>query len=151
MSENKLHIDPNQIHLNYIEEVSVTIDNTEPIKDSKVTLSTNIAHISAHNLDKNQFLFGLHLVFNTNNLDVIHECNFRYNFHFIIDNLKEMYEIDKDKEPVFKEIFAATLAGISYSTLRGIVFEKTKDSNWGTIILPVVNPAILLESWIGKD
>jgi hypothetical protein len=62
-----------------------------------------------------------------------------------------MYELEENEKPVFKELFAATLAGISYSTLRGIVFEKTKDSNWGALILPVVDPTILLKSWIEKD
>ena len=59
-----------------------------------------------------------------------------------------MYTLNEEDIPVFKELFVATLAGISYSTLRGIIFEKTSDTPWGGLTLPVINPKLLLESWI---
>ena len=59
-----------------------------------------------------------------------------------------MYELGEDDKPIFSKQFVATLAGISYSTLRGIIFEKLLNSSWGSVTLPVINPNNILESWI---
>ena len=39
-----------------------------------------------------------------------------------------------------------TLLGLSFSTARGIIFEKLATNNLKDIILPVIDPNILLQS-----
>jgi hypothetical protein len=151
MTKKVLNIDPEQIHLVFIEEVSVNISDTDMTENKVTSLETNIAHLTAYNLDEKKFLFGLELLFTNNNESNNSECKFRFNFHFIIDNLEEMYNLNEDGLPVFQKLFVGTLSGISYSTLRGIVFEKTRKSNWDSIVLPVINPTNLLDSWIDQE
>jgi hypothetical protein len=151
MTKKVLNIDPEKIHLVFIEEVSVDINDTDITENKVSSLETNIAHLTAYNLEDKKFLFGLELLLTNNNESNNSECKFRYNFHFIIDNLEEMYNINDDGLPVFKKSFVGTLSGISYSTLRGIVFEKTRKLNWDLIQLPIINPMNLLDSWISQE
>lgn len=156
MTDKKLHIDPSKIHLNYIEEILTSIDDSNNAVESNPSMAIDVAHNVGHIVKENKFLFGLKLVFRTtsNNSKIEDsnlECKFRYNFHFIVDNLDEMYETDEKDNPVFKKTFVATLAGISYSTLRGIIFEKTSNSSFTSLILPVIDPSLLLESWISQE
>lgn len=149
MSKKVLNIDPEQIRLVFIEEVSVNINDTDMTENDVPSLETNIAHLTAYNLEEKKFLFGLELLFTNKSNNS--ECKFRFNFHFIIDNLEEMYNLSEDGLPVFQKLFVGTISGISYSTLRGIVFEKTRESNWNSIVLPVINPTNLLDSWIQQE
>ena len=151
MTEKVLNIDPEQIHLVFIEEVSVNISDTDMTENRVSFLGTNIAHLTAYDLEEKKFLFGFELLFTNNSESNNSEYKFRFNFHFIIDNLEEMYNLNEDGLPVFQKLFVATLSGISYSTLRGIVFEKTRKSNWDSIVLPVINPMNLLDSWIEQE
>ena len=151
MTKKVLNIDPEKIHLVFIEEVSVNINDTDMAENRVTSFETNMAHLTAYNLEDKKFLFGLELLLTNNNESNNSECKFRYNFHFIIDNLEEMYNINNEGLPVFQKLFVGTLSGISYSTLRGIVFEKTRKSNWDSIILPVINPTNLLDSWIEQE
>ena len=151
MTKKVLNIDPKKIRLVYIEEVSVNINDTDMAENKVTSFETNMAHLTAYNLEDKKFLFGLELLLTKNNESNNSECKFRYNFHFIIDNLEEMYNINNEGLPVFQKLFVGTLSGISYSTLRGIVFEKTRKSNWDSIILPVINPTNLLDSWIEQE
>lgn len=151
MPEKSINIYPDKIKLLFIEEISVKIDDMANTKRDDFSLSINTAHLTGYNLEDKRFLFGLQLIFSANKQTTEFECRFRYNFHFEIDNINEMYELNENKEPVFQELFVATLAGISYSTLRGIVLEKTGNSNWGALLLPVINPSDLLESWIEQE
>ncbi|WP_282160925.1 hypothetical protein [Ulvibacterium marinum] len=150
MTKQKINIDPAKIHLKLIEEVYSKIEEIDEA-DQQSEFDTNLAHKSAYNISANGFLLGLKVEFKTSGKDKTKSCQFRYNFHFIIDNLEEMYHLNEDDLPVFQTLFVATLSGISYSTLRGIIFEKTLKTNWNGLTLPVVDPSLLLNSWIEKD
>lgn len=153
MAKTRTHIDPEKIHLSGIEKVAIKHDSLEKELKSKKDIKIRFAHLSGFNLDDQRYLLGLKAVFELSESSSTEPKRyvFRYNFHFKVDNLEEMYEIREDGSPFFKKLFVATLAGISYSTLRGIVFEKSSESDWGPLILPVVNPSKLLESWIEQD
>lgn len=150
MSELNNNIDPEKIHLEYIEKVTVTIDEFES-QESNPPIAINIAHVSGHSIDENKYLLGLQVVLSTTDLPKTLECEFRYNFHFSVENLNEMYKLNEDNNPKFEKLFVATLAGISYSTLRGIIYEKTLNTNWGALALPIINPSKILDSWIEKE
>lgn len=142
------HINPEKIHLLRIEPKEVSISDLKEPYNPKESIDMKIAHISAHNLDEKGFLLGLDIVLTLTDRVPEKIARFRYAFHFVVDNLEEMYSLNEDKEAVFDKQFAATLAGISYSTLRGIIFEKLLNSSWGSVTVPVINPNKILESWI---
>ncbi|RKE92336.1 hypothetical protein [Ichthyenterobacterium magnum] len=151
MENNKNIIDPEKIHLEFIEEISVSMGNIIDKNIANLSISTDIAHISGYNMADKKYLLGLKVVFTINHKDKPIEFKFRYNFHYRIDNYDEMYSLKEDGTPFFSKIFVATLAGISYSTLRGIIFEKTSNSSWVTLTLPVINPSLVLDSWIDQN
>ncbi|MEC3965590.1 hypothetical protein [Flagellimonas halotolerans] len=150
MSKKKQHIDPSKIHIKHIEELFSEIDELDSSNDNK-KIEIKVAHNSAYDVSQNGFLLGLQIVFESHEENNISECKFRYNFYFEVDNLSEMYSLNEDDFPVFQKLFVATLSGISYSTLRGIIMEKTSNTPWGTLILPVIDPSKILESWISQE
>ena len=89
MTKKVLNIDPKKIRLVFIEEVSVNINDTDMAENKVTSFETNMAHLTAYNLEDKKFLFGLELLLTKNNESNNSECKFRYNFHFIIDNLEE--------------------------------------------------------------
>ncbi len=152
MAENKqISIDPEKIHLVQIEPMEVFISEVKEPFNQEESIGMEIAHISGYDLDKKDFLLGLDIILTLENRIPEKTARFRYNFHFAIDNLEQMYNINEKDEPSFHKQFAATLAGISYSTLRGIMFEKLFHSSWGSTIVPVINPAKILERWIDPE
>lgn len=151
MKENKINIDPEKLHLEFIEEVSVDMDNISDIDFTNLSITTDIAHVSGHNLENKKYLLGLKVVFTINDPHEPLEFNFRYNFHYFVDNFHEMYTLNEDGTPFFSKLFVATLAGISYSTLRGIIFEKTSSIGLPSLTLPIINPSLILDSWIDQQ
>lgn len=151
MADKAINIDPEKIHLDYVEEVSVVLDSFDNREINNISIASDIAHISGYNLNEKKYLIGLQVVFTINNDESPIEFKFRYNFHFRIDNYEEMYKIKDDGTPFFSKLFVATLAGISYSTLRGIIIEKTSSKSWIRLTLPVINPSLILDSWIEQN
>lgn len=151
MGKNTQHINPDKIHLKHIEELYADIgaldENSLPISE----FDTKIAHKHAFNVSENLFLLGLKAVFKAVEIDGEPECSFRVNFHFKVDNLEDMFTYNEEDVPIFHELFVATLAGISYSTFRGMIYEKTTNTLWNGITLPVINPSLLLKSWIENE
>lgn len=71
---------------------------------------------------------------------------YQIDFHFYIDNLKDFITVENDSNrfSVGSEL-GATIAGISYSTSRGIILDRTQTTDFNGVILPVINPYKLLE------
>lgn len=67
-------------------------------------------------------------------------AEFLIDFIFIIENLSE-FILEKNGAPQIQMILGATLLGISFSTARGIVLERTKGTPFAGFILPVINPS----------
>ncbi|MGB5819830.1 MAG: hypothetical protein WBG90_10130 [Saonia sp.] len=151
MAKKTHHIDPEKIHLKHIEELYTDIGELEENLIPITSFDTKIAHKSAYNVSDNLFLLGLKAVFKAVDIEDQPECIFRVNFHFEVDNLDKMFTYNEEDIPIFQELFVATLAGISYSTFRGMIYEKTINSLWNGITLPVINPVRLLQSWIENE
>jgi len=65
-------------------------------------------------------------------------------FYYRVDNLKDFVTWEGDKFSV-EALLGGTLAGISYSTSRGIILGRTQATDFNGVILPVINPHKLLE------
>lgn len=84
-----------------------------------------------------------------NPLDLI--GNFVIDFSFVVENLEDYFKADsgtKETDEKFGAVLdaqlGAVIVGISYSTARGIVLEKTQSTYLGGVILPVVDPQKLM-------
>jgi len=65
-------------------------------------------------------------------------------FHFHIDDL-EQFIIKKDDKKYIDSKLGGTLNGIVYSTARGIIYERTAATAFEGVVLPVIDPNLLLE------
>lgn len=74
------------------------------------------------------------------------EAEYGIEFHFEVDNLKDFAEPPEKDLVKLKGALSATIAGMSYSTARGIIWEKLSGTAFSHIVLPVINPNELLKS-----
>ncbi len=65
---------------------------------------------------------------------------------FVIDNLADFSDpLEGQSEPKVERIMLATLVGIAYSTVRGIIYTRTQGPDFKGILLPVIDPKKLLK------
>jgi hypothetical protein len=136
---------PEKIHLNHIVIVKndITGINTS-LKTLDIQLG--VAHTIMHNLKEERIKIGLLLDLLSESVEKENNVNMKFNidFHYKIDDLINHYELDENNSPIFSGQFIATLLGISFSTARGIIYQKLSDVNLKGIILPVVSPQKML-------
>ena len=70
--------------------------------------------------------------------------NFGIEFHFHVGNLEDFLE-SKDGENKIQGTLGTTLLSIGFSTSRGIILEKTLNTPLNGVILPVIDPAAMIQ------
>lgn len=65
-------------------------------------------------------------------------------FIFKVDNLEELVTETSPKQLKVDPMLGSSIAGISYSTARGILLTRLQGTVFQKFILPVINPAQLL-------
>jgi len=65
-------------------------------------------------------------------------------FHLHVDNL-EQFIVEKDQKMLIDRKLGGTLSGIIFSTARGIIFERTSSTFFNGVLLPVIDPNLLLD------
>lgn len=135
---NSVKIIPEEITLFHIDILESSIKDVSDKKQGEFNI--NVAHSTMHNLNDQRVKIGLFIDLSTKNNPNGGKANFRIDFHFHINNLNNFYELKQDKQPVFSWLLIATLLGLSFSTARGIIFERLSNTNLKHIILPVVDP-----------
>jgi len=138
----EVKINPENIHLFHINIVESSIKDVSQKGDNNFNI--NVAQTTMHNLKGERVKIGLFI-------DLIHDdvssdakAHFVFDFHFKIDELSNYYELNEDESPIFTGLLIATLLGVSFSTARGIIFERLSNTNMQGIILPVVSPQKML-------
>jgi hypothetical protein len=72
-------------------------------------------------------------------------AEYKVDFLYMIENLKDFLVKEGGTNGILLHgTLGATLAAISYSTLRGIILTRTQGTILQGIILPVINPSDLL-------
>lgn len=149
---NKLKVIPEKIHLagirilkSHFEVDPSAVDSPEIIEKIKTGLKSE----SGFNLEDNYQSFRLFVKiqgYNKKEEKISVRGEYHIDFHFFIDNLKDFIteEADSDQFSVASEL-GATIAGISYSTSRGIILDRTQTTDFNGVILPVINPHKLLK------
>lgn len=139
----EVKIVPGEINLFHIDIVESSVEVPEK---SIRELNINVAHTTMHNLKDQRMKIGLHINLGTKDNPDGGKASFILDFHFQIKNLNNFYELKEDNHPVFSGLLIAALLGLSFSTARGIIFEKLSNTNLQSIILPVVDPKDMLQT-----
>lgn len=147
MENNPNQIIPEKIHLTKIKWIK---ENTVLLEDKlsqNPTYDFTIAQNMMHNLEKQLVKIRLFVDIDgsINEKSINQGGNYEIDFFFQIDDLNNHYQLIEDK-PVFNGVFVGTLLGISYSTLRGMLFTLWKDTVLESVILPVISIPKLLNS-----
>jgi hypothetical protein len=129
----------NLFHINILES-----EITDSLKHEKLIFDLNVAHSILHNLKDERVKIGLVLNIKNKNSDVEFKALFNIDFHYKIKDLNHFYELEKDDNLVFSGTLISTLIGISFSTARGIIYQRLAATNMKDIILPVVSPSKIL-------
>lgn len=139
--DKKPQIIAEEIHLLKIETLKQKIDAIAFEKQPKRELT--VGHKMMHNLDDERIKMEINLSVNgTNDKDTL--LFFQIDFHFQVEHLDNFYQLNDEKLPIFWDMFEATLLGISFSTARGILFEKLQNAGLSNIIIPIVSPKKML-------
>lgn len=119
-------------------------------KISKPDYNLEVAHKTSHNLKDERVRIKLLIVLSNKQKEIgVNEASFEIDFHYKIQNLDKFYTINEDRKmPIFASNLVATLLGISFSTVRGILFERLASTNFKGVILPIVSPGKMLETKI---
>ena len=138
---------PEKIHLvqvNWIKENTILVEEK---LDGNPTYDFQVAHNMMHNLEKEIVKIRLYVDMNgeINEKTIDQGGNYEVDFIFKIDDFDDQYTVEEDK-PIFNGAFVATLLGISYSTLRGMLLTIWKDTKLKSVILPVIAVPELLKS-----
>ncbi len=144
---NSSQIIPEKIHLNQIKWVKENTLLLEEKLPKKPTYDFVIAHNMMHNLDKQIVKIRL-FVDMSGNVDgktINQGGNYEVDFLFKIDDLENHYQMI-DEKPVFNGVFVSTLLGISYSSLRGMLFSIWSNTPLKDVVLPVISVPLLLNS-----
>jgi len=152
MNKKKQRIAPDKIHLtgirilkSHFEVDTSTMDESSAIH----SFQTGLKSESGHNLDDNYQLFSLFVKIQGLDADeklIGVNAEYHIDFHYFIDNLGDFItKDDKSEEFLLGSDLGATLAGISYSTCRGIILDRTQTTDFNGLILPVINPLKLIE------
>ncbi len=96
-----------------------------------------------HNLQDERLKLELEFSFKDNKNQEI--LLIQIDFHFYIEKMANFYKLIEDK-PLFFPPMTATLLGVSFSTARGIIFEKLESNGIANIIIPVISPQQLLQT-----
>lgn len=147
MENTSNQIIPEKIHLiniKWVKENTVLLDKK---LSQNPTYNFTIAHNIMHNLEKQLVKIRLFVDMNgiINEKPINQGGNYEVDFFFQIEELQNHYQTIEEK-PVFNGVFVGTLLSISYSTLRGILFTKWKDTVLESVLLPVISIPSLLNS-----
>jgi hypothetical protein len=137
-------IDPLKIHLTNIVKLTETI-SSDCLNRSVEEMEMDISHQMMHNLEKKKVKLNMQIAFLCKDKPDQQLAAFSYDFFYTIDDLELHYQLANEK-PLFDGLFVSTLLGITYSTIRGILFQQLTESPLKNIILPVINVPDLLKS-----
>lgn len=140
---NEVKIIPEELHLFHVDIIESEIIDSGEQKTGEFNLG--LAHTIMHNLKDQRIKIGLHIKLNPKNVGAKEKAHFIIDFHFQIMNLTNFYKLNEENRPVFSGLLIASLLGLSFSTARGIIFERLSNTSLQGIILPVIDPKSMLQ------
>lgn len=144
----KPQVKPELIHLSGLRilksyfETDLNVDDYPEVSHFGLGLKSE----SAFNLEENVVRFRLYTKvkgFNESEEEMNVNGEYLIEFHFVVENLRDFVTEDNEELEV-NAALGGTLAGIAYSTSRGIILDRTQSTDFKGVILPVINPHHLL-------
>ena len=153
-------IDPEKIHMLRIKTLKGRIANDAEI-DSSIIASYRFTNDIATAINEEEKIVGLKLTVYIDTLDNKKEkldiqASYTHEFVFKVDNLSDFVYSEEEKETagndnIVDPLLIGTLAGISYSTTRGIIITRTQGTALNAVILPVIDPKKLMGLTVDEE
>lgn len=149
MGKKKMAVNPELIHLNGIRILRAHFEMNESIIDEPHDISDfqiGLKSESGFNYDENAVRFRLFVKIVAKDdkeelMGVFGEYLLEYNY--VVENLIDFVDEEEGGKSV-SSMLGATIAGISYSTARGIILDRTQATEFNGVLLPVIDPHRLL-------
>lgn len=153
-------IDPEKIHMLRIKTIKGRIMNDSET-DSSVIAGYRFTNDIATAINEAEQIVGLKLTVYIDTLDnkkqkLDIQASYTHEFVFKVDNLSDFIFSEEEKAAAENEdgidpLLIGTLAGIAYSTTRGIIITRTQGTALNAVILPVIDPKKLMGLTVDED
>lgn len=147
--EEQDKIIPDKIHLIRAKTITGFLNHAGDIDDDEIKgFSSSFNFTTAYSIESKRIknTLSIDIKAEKENISIELEAGYTVEFTFEIDNLEELSEKQEDGTVKISIHLAATLAGVCYSTLRGIVLTRTQRTPLNGMIMPVINPYTLLNN-----
>jgi len=147
-------IDPEKIHVVNITTIKGSIEASED-SDQNSIAGHHFKFELGTGYDIEEKIVGVQIVVNIDAVDDKEDLlpvkgSYTHEVVMKVENLDDFVEVSKkgDHEESIKidGLLGATLVGIAFSTIRGVIYIRTQGTSLGTVILPVVDPKNMIES-----
>lgn len=138
---------PENLHLIQINWINQnTVISPKKFKNNP-NYDFQVSYNMMHNLDKEIVKIGLFIDMSgeVEGKTINQGGDYEIDFLFKIDDMQSHYQII-DNKAIFDGVFVGTLLGVSYSTVRGMLFNSWKDTVLEKVILPIISIPELLKS-----
>ena len=132
-----------KIHKSNINATDEYMDN--PVKPAGIEI--NVGQSTAFNIEKKNIRIRLKIELEArkNETEPIGLYgSYVLEFQIYVDDLEQFIIKAGDKKLIDSKL-GGTLSGIVYSTERGIIYERTSATAFGGVILPVIDPNLLIK------
>ena len=151
-------IEPEKIHILSIKTLKGKIENNEDSSSSAI-VGYRYKNALAIALNLDEKIVGLkHTIYidtlNKKQEELEIKASYTHEFIFRVDNLQDFVdspEVDEKKAENIDPILLGTLAGIAYSTVRGIIMNRTQGTALNAVILPVIDPKKLTDLTVEEE
>ena len=152
MKKAKNHIDPDKIKVVNIKTVKGNIDSTADSTPKIGGYEFKFGLKSGLDIEKKYV--GLHLLIEIeakddadNNIGI--HGSYTHEIVFKVENLDDFVTHGTPDPDNTDALFldggiGSTLVSIAYSTIRGIIYNRTQGTSLGTVILPIIDPKKLI-------
>jgi hypothetical protein len=111
-------------------------------------LSIDFEPIIGYNLKETTVLIGFNVKYSLPNKTPL--LNSKCSIIFEFTDEKDFLNFPEEGEPLLKNDIISSILGITISTVRGILYEKTKGSELQKVLIPIINPKEIIEHEFGE-
>lgn len=147
MSDENLKIDVEQLVLEQVQIEKASVFHPEYFDPNQIaSFVQNVEHEMALNEGDRHYRVRLSFFIETKMKDDSTPASgeFVLQFFFLIKNMDEWITSTTDSNLTVDALLASTLAGISYSTARGVLLTRFQGTAFQNVILPIVSPMQML-------
>jgi hypothetical protein len=144
---DKIIVNPELIHLLSVDVLKARIlSEYEAFKEESAEFQFSMSFLNGFNIAEKLVRCELEINVDRKNPEgrIIAESSYTLSFVYQIGNFGDAVE-EKEGGIVLNNAMAATLAGIAFSTTRGILLTRFQGTMFKDFILPVIDPKKMLD------